>query len=76
MMYHRIECPTCGDEIVAESTKEPQRCKWCRRLFSVNLTKRKRKYIWEAEQIDFPESVEQQGKQATPAHNCSGSKKV
>lgn len=76
MMYHRIECPTCGNEIVAESTKELQRCKWCRRLFSVNLTKRKRKYIWEAEPIDFPESVEQNGKPVVPAHNCGGSKKV
>ena len=76
MMYHRIECPTCGNEIVAESTKEPQMCKWCRRLFSVNITKRKRKYIWEAEPIDFQESVEQKGKQVVQAPNCSGSKKV
>lgn len=76
MMCHRIECPTCGNEIVAESTKEPQKCKWCRRLFSVNLTKRKGKYIWEAESIDFSESVGQQGKPVVPASNCKGSKKV
>ena len=55
MMYHKIECPTCGNETVAKSVKEPQKCEWCRRLFLVNLTKRKGKYIWEAEPIDFPE---------------------
>ena len=58
MMYHRIECPTCGNEMVAESVKEPQKCKWCRRLFLVKLTKRKRKYIWEAEPADFPKPAD------------------
>lgn len=55
MMYHKIECPTCGNETVAKSTKEPQKCKWCQRLFSVNLTKRKGKWLWQAEPVDFPE---------------------
>ena len=57
-MYNKIECPNCGNETVAKSVKEPQKCKWCRRLFSVNLTKRKRKWIWQAEPVDFPEPVD------------------
>lgn len=58
MTYNKIECPMCGNEIVARSIKEPQKCKWCRRLFSVNLIKRKGKYIWEAKPVDFPELVD------------------
>lgn len=59
MMYSSIECPICGNETVAKSIKEPQKCKWCRRLFSVNLyTKRKGKYIWEAEPVDFAEPAD------------------
>ena len=58
MMYNRIECPTCGNETVAKSTKEPQKCKWCRRLFSVNLTKRKGKSTGSASQIYFPEPAD------------------
>ena len=58
MMYHKIECPTCGNEMVAKSVKEPQKCKWCRRLFLVNLTKRKGKWLWQAKPIDFPEPVD------------------
>ena len=57
-MYHKIECPTCGNEIVAKSIKKPQKCSWCRMLFSVNITKRKGKYIWEAEPVDFPEQAD------------------
>ena len=55
MMYHKIDCPTCGNEIVVKSVKEPKKCIWCRRLFFVNITKRKGKYIWEAEPVDFQE---------------------
>ena len=51
MMYHKIECPICGNEIVAKSVREQQKCNWCRRLFSVNITKIKGKYIWEADPI-------------------------
>lgn len=58
MIYHGIECPVCGNETVAKSVKEPQKCKWCRRLFLVNLTKRKGKYIWEAEPVDFRKSAD------------------
>lgn len=54
-----IECPTCGNETLAYSDEEPQKCKWCRRLFKVKVTKRKKsgkkgKCHWEAEPVDFP----------------------
>ena len=55
MIYNKIECPICGNKTIAKSINEPQKCKWCRRLFSVNLTKMKGKYIWEAEPVDFHE---------------------
>ena len=60
MMYQQIECPTCGNETLAKSIHEPQKCRWCRRLFRVILTRRnkqggKAKYNWEVEPVDFPE---------------------
>lgn len=59
MMYKQIECPTCGNEITAKSVDEPQKCRYCRRLFKVKVTKRnkngkKNKYNWSVEFVDFP----------------------
>lgn len=58
MMYKKIDCPTCGNETIAKSVREPQKCKWCRRLFKVNIVKRnkeskKAKFNWNIEPIDF-----------------------
>lgn len=58
MMYHQIECPTCGNTTTAKSIDEPQKCRWCRRLFKVTVTKRntngkKAKFDWSAEHVDF-----------------------
>lgn len=60
MMYKQIECPTCGNETTAKSVPEAQKCKWCRRLFKVTVTRRnknggKGKYSWTAEPVDFPD---------------------
>lgn len=60
MMFKQIECPTCGNTTTAKSVPEAQKCKWCRRLFKVNVTRRnkegrKGKYDWSAEPVDFPE---------------------
>lgn len=59
MIYKQIECPTCGNETTAKSVEEPQKCRWCRRLFKVTLTRRnkqgkKNKYNWSVEPVDFP----------------------
>lgn len=59
MIYKQIECPTCGNETTAKSIPEPQKCKWCRRLFKVTITRRnkegrKGKYNWSVEVVDFP----------------------
>ena len=75
-MYNRIECPICGNEVVVKLVKEPQKCKWCKRFFKVNSVKHKGKQILSLECVDFPESVEQQGKPVMPSPNCRGSKKV
>lgn len=58
MMYKQIECPTCGNTTTAKSVDEPQKCKWCRRLFKVKVKRRnkegkKRKLNWSAEPVDF-----------------------
>lgn len=61
MMYKQIECPTCGNTTTAKSVPEPQKCRWCRRLFKVNVKRRnkegrKGKYDWSAEPVDFDET--------------------
>lgn len=60
MMYKQIECPTCGNTTTAKSVPEAQKCRWCRRLFKVNVKRRnkegrKGKYDWSAEPVDFPD---------------------
>lgn len=61
MIYNKIICPTCGNTVIAKSIDEPQKCRWCRRLFKVNVTVRnkqgkKQKYNWSVEPVDFPEN--------------------
>lgn len=58
MMYKQIECPTCGNVTTAKAIKEPQKCRWCRKLFKVIVTRRNKegkrgKYDWEVEPVDF-----------------------
>ena len=60
MMFKQIDCPTCGNQTTAKSIDEPQKCRWCRRLFKVTVTRRsgqgrKTKYNWSAEPVDFPD---------------------
>ena len=60
MMYKQIDCPHCGNSTTAKSIDEPQKCKWCRRLFKVTITKRnkdgkKAKFNWDVEPVDFPD---------------------
>ncbi len=62
MLYNSIECPTCGNETTAKSIKEPQKCRWCRRLFRVTLKRKnkegqKAKYNWEVEPVDFEDEA-------------------
>lgn len=62
MMHNEIECPVCGNTIIAKSTDEPQKCRWCRRMFKVTVTRRnkeskKAKFNWEAEPVDFVDEV-------------------
>lgn len=54
-MYNQIECPHCGNVTTAKSIPEEQKCKWCRRLFKVNVkrNKKKKKCTWSVEPIDF-----------------------
>lgn len=59
MMYQQVECPTCGNATTAKSIQEPQKCKWCRRLFKVTIIRRnkqgkKPKFDWIVKYVDFP----------------------
>ena len=61
MMYNRLECPHCGNEINVSSSKEPQKCHWCRRLFRIHVKRRKgKKFDWEAEPVDFEDDKKPQ----------------
>ena len=53
MMYQKIDCPSCGNEVAAKRTRETQKCKWCRRLFKVNIVRIKGRLHWDAEPVDF-----------------------
>lgn len=60
MMYKQVECPICGNKTTAKSTDEIQKCRWCRRLFKVNLIRKNKngkhpKYDWILEHVDFDE---------------------
>lgn len=47
------ECPWCGNETLAKAMSKPQKCQWCRRMFVVNNTKKKNKWIWNLECTNF-----------------------
>ena len=49
--YGKIECPVCGNDIQAQYTRGVQKCKWCRRLFVVNVVRKGQKTFWEAEEV-------------------------
>ena len=58
MMYNQIECPVCGNETTAKLTEEPQKCKWCRKLFKIKISEKRKmgnkaKNIWYAEPVEF-----------------------
>lgn len=57
MVYNTVECPHCGNPTTARATDETQKCKYCRRLFKVDIVRRGpvRKWRWTVEQVDFPE---------------------
>lgn len=56
MLYKKVECPNCGNEVTAKSVDEPQKCCWCRRLFTAKFIKRKgKKWNCEVEPAEFTE---------------------
>lgn len=58
MLYRKVECPTCGNEIVVNGGSQVQKCCYCRRLMTVKFYRRKpksKKLICEVEAMDFPE---------------------
>lgn len=51
--YQKVNCPTCGNEIVVSDSSEIQKCKWCRRFMKVTVQKKGRKTILKAEEQGF-----------------------
>lgn len=60
MIYRRVDCPHCGNEITVKSVPENQKCQWCRRLVKAIFSKGKgKKWRVEVEPVDFPEEQKQ-----------------
>lgn len=53
MLYRKVDCPHCGNEITLKSIEEDQKCKWCRRLVKAKFTKRGKKWDCEGIPVDF-----------------------
>lgn len=56
--HRRIECPHCGNEITAKGTNEEQKCRYCRRKYKINYTRRGKKFHWEPVAIDYSYEAE------------------
>lgn len=54
----RIECPHCGNDIVAKGVNDEQKCPHCRRKYKINYTKRGKRFYWEPEAIDYSYEAE------------------
>ena len=54
MVYRRVDCPHCGNEIVVNNLMETKKCCWCKRIFSVKFKGNGKKAKCEVEAIDFP----------------------
>lgn len=56
MLRQKTECPHCGNEIVVNSERKEDKCRWCRRLISVKFIKKKKnRFDCEVEPLDFAE---------------------
>ena len=56
MLYHKVECPHCGNEINVNDSREVHKCRWCRRLVSAKFERTNgKKFKCEVEAMDFPE---------------------
>lgn len=56
VLYRRVDCPHCGNEITVNSGKETTKCFWCRRIVEVKFTGNSRKKAKvDVKAIDFPE---------------------
>ena len=54
----RIDCPHCGNEILAIGVNEDQKCPHCRRKYRIKYTKHGKKFHWEPEVIDYSYEAE------------------
>ncbi len=57
MIYRKVDCPHCGNEITVKRVREGQKCEWCRRLVKATFYQKRKGKKWfvEVEPMDFPE---------------------
>ena len=54
MLFHKTECPHCGNDVTVNDSKDVHKCRWCRRLISVKFERGKgKRYKCEVEPMDF-----------------------
>lgn len=58
MKYKTIICPHCGNEIRARGSDETQKCRWCRRLYKVEVKHLGgKRYDFIPTPMDFPPKI-------------------
>lgn len=58
MLYAKVDCPHCGNEVTFNNAKEIQKCCWCRRLVSVKFEKPRKngkRIRCDVKAVDFPD---------------------
>lgn len=58
IQYRKIGCPHCGNEILAKSVEENQKCFHCKRMYKINYIKHGKKFHWEPIAIDYSYAAE------------------
>lgn len=64
MMYRMILCPHCGNDTTAKGIQDTQKCRWCRRLYRIDMKHLKgKKWSWTPIPVDFPADQQQKNRQ-------------
>lgn len=53
MLFCKVDCPHCGNEISVTNAKPEQKCQFCRRIVKVTIWRKGRKVNCEVEAVDF-----------------------
>lgn len=53
LSYRKVYCPHCGNDILAKSVNDEQKCLHCRRKYKISYVRRGKKVYWEPEAVDY-----------------------